>query len=108
MWLMFSLCVSQLCGAIKSWKRAQDPTSGSSKGFGFCEFDSADGVLRALRLLNKFALDGQELVVCIFCPPCYNQVTNTACLHMVFVVQPTLVEVHRRRRSIHVSRLVKI
>ncbi|XP_024365355.1 RNA-binding motif protein 25 isoform X3 [Physcomitrium patens] len=53
----------ELCGGIKSWKRAQDPTTGSPKGFGFCEFESAEGVLRALRLLNKYSLDGQELVL---------------------------------------------
>ncbi|KAL3687938.1 hypothetical protein R1sor_014247 [Riccia sorocarpa] len=53
----------ELCGPIKSWKRAQDPTTGSPKGFGFCEFESAEGVLRALRLLNKFSLEGQELVL---------------------------------------------
>lgn len=53
----------ELCGGIKSWKRAQDPTTGSPKGFGFCEFESAEGVLRALRLLNKYSLDGQELVI---------------------------------------------
>eukprot|EP00246_Nothoceros_aenigmaticus_P002944 TRINITY_DN13879_c0_g2_i1.p1 TRINITY_DN13879_c0_g2~~TRINITY_DN13879_c0_g2_i1.p1 ORF type:complete len:826 (-),score=228.59 TRINITY_DN13879_c0_g2_i1:352-2829(-) len=55
--------ILEFCGAIRSWKRAQDPTSGSSKGFGFCEFESAEGVLRAGRLLNKFSLDGQELVL---------------------------------------------
>jgi hypothetical protein len=50
----------QLCGPIKSWKRAQEPTVGS---FGFCEFESAEGVLRALRLLNGFSLEGRELKV---------------------------------------------
>lgn len=49
---------------MKSWKRAQDPTNGTPRGFGFCEFESAEGVLRALRLLSKFNIDGQELVVC--------------------------------------------
>lgn len=58
-----SFLLMQLCGGIKSWKRAQDPTTGSPKGFGFCEFESAEGVLRALRLLNKYSLEGQELVV---------------------------------------------
>jgi RNA recognition motif-containing protein len=53
----------KLCGPVKSWKRAQDPTNGTPKGFGFCEFESAEGVLRALRLLSKFNIDGQELVV---------------------------------------------
>jgi RNA-binding protein 25 len=55
----------QLCGPVKSWKRAQDPSNGKPKGFGFCEFESAEGILRATRLLNKLSIDGQELVVCI-------------------------------------------
>ncbi|KAF5443165.1 hypothetical protein F2P56_035747 [Juglans regia] len=59
----FILSLLQLCGPIKSWKRAQDPTDGTPKGFGFCEFESAEGVLRALRQLSKFNIDGQELVL---------------------------------------------
>ncbi|XP_059316530.1 RNA-binding motif protein 25 isoform X2 [Lycium ferocissimum] len=59
--LMLSLL--ELCGPVKSWKRAQDPTNGSLKGFGFCEFESAEGVLRALRLLNKLNIDGQDLML---------------------------------------------
>lgn len=53
----------KLCGPVKSWKRAQDPSDGTPKGFGFCEFESAEGVLRSLRLLSKLNFDGQELVV---------------------------------------------
>jgi len=53
----------KLCGPVKSWKRAQDPTDGSPKGFGFCEFEAAEGILRALRLLTKLNIDGQDLVV---------------------------------------------
>ncbi|OMO52786.1 hypothetical protein COLO4_36971 [Corchorus olitorius] len=59
----FMLSILRLCGPVKSWKRAQDPTNGTPKGFGFFEFESAEGVLRALRLLNKFNIDGQELVL---------------------------------------------
>ncbi|XP_021895806.1 RNA-binding protein 25 [Carica papaya] len=59
----FMLSLLQFCGPVKSWKRAQDPTTGTPKGFGFCEFESAEGVLRALRLLSKFNIDGQELVL---------------------------------------------
>ncbi|XP_059445549.1 LOW QUALITY PROTEIN: RNA-binding motif protein 25 [Corylus avellana] len=59
----FMLSLLQLCGPVKSWKRAQDPTNGTPKGFGFCEFESAEGVLRALRLLSKLNIDGQELVL---------------------------------------------
>lgn len=60
---MTSLQFLKLCGPVKSWKRAQVSTSGALKGFGFCEFESAEGVLRALRLLNKLSIDGQELTV---------------------------------------------
>ncbi|XP_038703620.1 RNA-binding protein 25 isoform X2 [Tripterygium wilfordii] len=59
----FMLSLLRLCGPVKSWKRAPDPTDGTPRGFGFCEFESADGVLRALRLLSKFNIDGQELVL---------------------------------------------
>uniref|UniRef100_M1D213 RNA-binding region RNP-1 and Splicing factor PWI family member protein n=2 Tax=Solanum tuberosum TaxID=4113 RepID=M1D213_SOLTU len=59
----FMLSLLQLCGPVRSWKRAQDPTNGSLKGFGFCEFEAAEGVLRALRLLNKLNIDGQELML---------------------------------------------
>ncbi|XVE85055.1 hypothetical protein DITRI_Ditri17bG0061700 [Diplodiscus trichospermus] len=59
----FMLSLLQLCGPVKSWKRPQDPTNGTPKGFGFCEFESAEGVLRALRLLSKFNIDGQELLL---------------------------------------------
>ena len=52
-------------GRSNNLKRPQDPTDGTPKGFGFCEFESAEGVLRALRLLSKFNIDGQELVVCL-------------------------------------------
>ncbi|PON59329.1 Splicing factor-like protein [Parasponia andersonii] len=53
----FMLSLLQFCGAVKSWKR------GFPRGFGFCEFETAEGVLRALRLLSKFNIDGQELVL---------------------------------------------
>ncbi|KAL7091656.1 hypothetical protein ACP275_12G118800 [Erythranthe tilingii] len=58
----FMLPLLQLCGPVKNWKRPQDPT-GTLKGFGFCEFENAEGVLRALRLLNKLSVDGQELML---------------------------------------------
>jgi RNA-binding protein 25 len=72
----------QLCGPVKSWKRAQDPSNGRPKGFGFCEFESADGILRATRLLNKLSIDGQELVVCItsfLCCDVGEKQTNNKC-----------------------------
>ncbi|XP_044488240.1 RNA-binding protein 25-like isoform X2 [Mangifera indica] len=59
----FMLSLLQVCGPVKSWKRPQHPSNGTLKGFGFCEFESAEGVLRALRLLSKFNVDGQELML---------------------------------------------
>ncbi|KAK3123402.1 hypothetical protein QOZ80_8AG0630090 [Eleusine coracana subsp. coracana] len=59
----FLLSLLRLCGPVKSWKRAQDPSNGRPKGFGFCEFESAESILRATRLLNKLSIDGQELVI---------------------------------------------
>lgn len=59
----FMLSLLQLCGPVKSWKRVPDPTTGALKGFGFCEFGSVEGVLRALRLLSKLSIDGQELML---------------------------------------------
>lgn len=52
----------EACGRIKSWNPVKEP-SGASKGFGFCEYDDADGALRALRLLHNLAIDGQELLL---------------------------------------------
>ncbi|KAI5573499.1 hypothetical protein BDE02_10G083000 [Populus trichocarpa] len=59
----FMMSLLQFCGPVKSWKRPQDPANGTPRGFGFCEFESAEGVLRALRLLTKFNIDGQELML---------------------------------------------
>lgn len=59
---LISVPILKLCGPVKSWKRFQ-ASDGTPKGFGFCEFESAEGVLRVLRLLSKFNIDGQELVV---------------------------------------------
>ncbi|PPR80465.1 hypothetical protein GOBAR_AA40250 [Gossypium barbadense] len=55
----FMLSLLRLCGPVKSWKR---PSNGTPKAFGLCDFESAEGVLRAVRLLSKFNIDGQELV----------------------------------------------
>ncbi|KAJ4454067.1 putative RNA-binding protein 25 [Paratrimastix pyriformis] len=48
------------CGSIIRWKRTVDPNTDKVKGFGFCEFDDAEGVLRALRILNNFKLTSEQ------------------------------------------------
>lgn len=53
----------EACGPVKSWKPVQDPETQKSKGYGFCEFEEAEGVLHALQYLNKLSLDGQELML---------------------------------------------
>ncbi|KAM0885976.1 hypothetical protein ACQ4PT_029981 [Festuca glaucescens] len=52
-----------VCGVVKSWEPVTNPIDGTRTGFGFCEFESAEGSLRAMRLLNKLSVDGQELVL---------------------------------------------
>jgi RNA-binding protein 25 len=43
----------EACGEMRSWKRVEDPETKQAKGFGFCEFEEADGCHRALRLLGS-------------------------------------------------------
>ncbi|KAJ3213177.1 hypothetical protein HDU67_003192 [Dinochytrium kinnereticum] len=39
------------CGVVRNWKRVTD-SNARPKGFGFCVYDSAESVLRALRVLG--------------------------------------------------------
>ncbi|CAH8256392.1 unnamed protein product [Arabidopsis lyrata] len=59
----FMMSILEFCGHVKSCLRAEDPTTKKPKGFGFYEFESAEGILRAIRLLTKRTIDGQELLV---------------------------------------------
>mmetsp|Transcript_48330 Transcript_48330/g.40915 ORF Transcript_48330/g.40915 Transcript_48330/m.40915 type:complete len:171 (+) Transcript_48330:489-1001(+) len=57
-------CLSeQTCGTVTSWKRVEDVETKKPKGFGFCEYDKADHVRRALRLLNGFKIGPNELLL---------------------------------------------
>jgi len=49
----------QACGEVKSWARVE--TNGQYKSFGFCYFQSAEGALRSLRLLDGVRLGEQKL-----------------------------------------------
>ena len=51
----------EACGPVREWKPVLDADSGKHKGFGFCTYEEADGVLLALRLLHNLAINGQEL-----------------------------------------------
>lgn len=48
--------ILEKCGAVISWKRVEDVETKKPKGFGFCEFEQAEAVMRALRLLNGFSI----------------------------------------------------
>ncbi|KAI9095946.1 hypothetical protein DFS34DRAFT_625504 [Phlyctochytrium arcticum] len=43
--------ILRLCGPIRNWRRMQDP-SGKPKGFGFCVYELAESVSRALRIIG--------------------------------------------------------
>jgi RNA-binding protein 25 len=59
----FMLKLLETCGPVASWKRTTDQ-NGRPKGFGFCEFQTVEGMLKALRLLNHLKLEeGYELSV---------------------------------------------
>ena len=51
------------CGEVRSWKRVMDPENNTPKRFGFCEFADAEGVLRAMRILDGFPVANEELLL---------------------------------------------
>lgn len=51
------------CGPLVSWKPMKDTDTQAPKGFGFAEFQEADGVFRATQLLQGLDVDGQQLMV---------------------------------------------
>ncbi len=51
------------CGMVASAKVITDKFSGRSKGFGFVEMDSPDGVQKALANLDGREIDGRPLRV---------------------------------------------
>ena len=48
---------------LRSWKRSTDPSTGVVKRFGFAEYETADGVLRCVRVLRDYSLAGAQLQV---------------------------------------------
>merc|ERR1712217_720669 len=59
-WLMK---LFESCGSVNAWKPMIDPETKKAKGFGFVDFEKPEGVLCALRLLNKLEVDGSCLIV---------------------------------------------
>ena len=55
------------CGTVVSWKRVEDVETKQPKGFGFCEYEKAEHVMRALRLLNGFFLGHTALLLKACC-----------------------------------------
>lgn len=59
----FMLKLLETCGAVSSWKRTTDHM-GRPKGFGLCEYQTVESMLKSLRLLNNLKLEeGYELSV---------------------------------------------
>lgn len=52
----------QTCGEIIEWRRVTD-ASNAPKSFGFAQFASSDGLLRALRILDDLPLLGEKRVM---------------------------------------------
>lgn len=52
----------QRCGNVLSWKRVQG-ASGKLQAFGFCEYESPEATLRAIRLLHNWMIPDKRLVV---------------------------------------------
>lgn len=53
----------EACGEVKAWKPVLDIASGKHKGFGFCTFETANGAVTALHVLNNLKVGGQELLL---------------------------------------------
>jgi len=49
------------CGPINSWRRVLD-SSGKPLGFGFVEFQTVEGMLRCLRLMNGLSIKNSKLI----------------------------------------------
>ena len=52
----------ETCGKCK-WRRVTDPVTGEKKGFGFCDYESPEGGLLAIQLLNERVLHSQALMI---------------------------------------------
>ncbi|KAJ1606263.1 RRM domain-containing protein [Cryptosporidium canis] len=51
------------CGTILRWSRQEDPITKRLSSFGLCEFDSPEGVINAVNVLNGLKISGGVLLV---------------------------------------------
>merc|ERR1719182_79635 len=51
------------CGRVLKWNRASDPNSGKLTTFGFCEFETLEGVWHARECLHEQELMAKKLLV---------------------------------------------
>ena len=58
----FMLKLLETCGSVSSWKRLSD-INGKPKSFGICEYETVEGVLKCLRVLNDYQLEESILQV---------------------------------------------
>ncbi|MFH4981334.1 hypothetical protein AB6A40_008043 [Gnathostoma spinigerum] len=58
---LHGISVLQECGPVATWKRIQG-SNGKFQAFGFCEFESPEGTMRALRILHDYQLAEKKLV----------------------------------------------
>lgn len=52
-----------VCGTILRWSRQEDPITRKLSSFGLCEFDSPEGVINAVNVLNGMRISGGSLLV---------------------------------------------
>ncbi|MCQ2815879.1 MAG: hypothetical protein MJ252_01310 [archaeon] len=58
----FFLKLLETCGNVLSWKRLAD-FNGKLKSFGICEYQTVEGMLKCMRLLNNYPLEESTLEV---------------------------------------------
>lgn len=61
--LYILIFILQKCGAVETWKRLDDAKTKQYKPFGFCDYQTVDSAMRAIRLLNELDIGGQKLQV---------------------------------------------
>lgn len=66
----------------RSWKRAEDPETKAPKGFGFCEYQDVEGVLRAIRLLDGLKVRFRVRQAIAWCFPLEDELLGCRGVHV--------------------------